>query len=315
MFRDYSGLRNFLDSKNIVYYVNYPFYKMSSFNSGGNIGLYTVIENEGDLFQVVSYFISNDIDYLLMGDGNNILVADEGYSGVVISLQGEFEQFVVEDNYILTFASTRLERLSHEARIRNLTGFEFVALLSHTVGSSIASKLSAFGSSILDCIESVRVMLVKDKKISIEQFNKDEYLKLDNENYKSIKILSAVFRLDNEEPEKIDYKIDWYKYIRGSISPVSESHIGPIFEDDNEIKAHEMVERVGGLDMAVGFMIWHKRYPNYIVNTSNDDTNFAKTNDAIELIGQTRKKIEQHYEINPKVKVVVLRDIDVCQIL
>ena len=313
MLLEYSELRKFLDSKNIVYYVNHPFHKISSFNSGGDIGLYAIIENESDLCHVVTYFISNDIDYLLMGDGNNILVADEGYSGVVISLQGDFEQFIVEGNYILTLASTRLERLSHEARIRNLTGFEFVALLSHTVGSSIAGKLSAFGSSILDCIESVRVMLVHDNKISIEQLNKDEYLKLNNEDYKSIKILSAVFRLENEEPEKIDYKIDWYKYIRGSISPVSESHIGPIFEDDNEIKAHEMVERVGGLDIAVGSMIWHKRYPNYIVNTSNDDIEFAKTNDAIELIEQTKKKIEQHYEINPRVKVVVLRDTDICQ--
>lgn len=307
MQKDYTNLKHFLDECKIDYKPNYPFHNICSLKVGGNVALYVTIKTEMNLLKVVRYFIENDIEYNLIGDANNVLIADEGYDGVIISLKGEFENFIFEDNSVMVLASVRLERLSHEARIRNLTGFEFMALLPHTIGGAVASNLKAFGESIFDNIEALRIMEVKGKKISIEHYSKEEYLNIKKEDITSLKILSIIFKLSYEEASRIDYKVDWYKYVRGTIAPILEANIGPIFDDVNN-KAYEMVSRVGGTDMKVGYLEWHKSFPNYIINTSKDETVIENANHAITLIEATRKKIEQHYDINPELRVLVLRN-------
>lgn len=305
MRRDYTELKEFLNDINVVYHTNYPFRNVATLRVGGNVAVYVIIKTEDKLFKVVEYFIKNDIEYNLVGDGNNVLVSDAGYDGVIIALKGEFEYFVFEGNEVIASASVRLERLSHEARIKNLTGFEFIALLPHTIGGAVASSLNAFGESIFDNIECLRVMEVRGKKIEINSYLKEEYLNLQRDGILSLKILSVIFKLSYEESAVIDAKVDWYKYVRGRVSPMLEANIGPVFDDFNN-QACEMIARVGGLDMKVGYLEWHKSHPNYLINTSRNDEELACANHAIELIEETRKKIEQHYHITPELRVVVL---------
>lgn len=300
---NYEKVKTFLESLNIKYHTDYPFSKCSSFRAGGNIGLYIIAEKEKSFFEIIKFFEDSNIEYILIGEGNNILVREEGYDGIVISLQGDFDSFVFEGNYLYASASVRLERLAHEARIRNLSGLEFVALLSHTVGSSVFNQIESFGNSIMTNIETIRVVEIRNREVLIDQYSKEEYSSLEKSLRKNLKILSVVFKLIDGDPKEIDKKIEWFKYIRGSIAPL-ESNIGPIFSDKDDLKIYEMVERVGALDIEIGSIKWYKRFPNYIINTQSDGN--ANANDAIKLIEDTKKKIEQHYQITPEVNIIVL---------
>lgn len=57
-------------------------------------------------------------------------------------------------------------------------------------------------------------------------------------------------------------------------------------------------------------MRWHKRFPNYIVNEchyiDNCSTDMSKASDVLSLIDDTKKKIEQHYALNPKINIKLL---------
>ena len=57
-------------------------------------------------------------------------------------------------------------------------------------------------------------------------------------------------------------------------------------------------------------VLWHKRFPNYIINNcinGNENNNeLCRAIDVINLIEDTRKKIEQHYDINPKINITLL---------
>lgn len=305
MQENYKMVERFLNEKNIEYYINKPFSECSRFNVGGNIDLYIVVKKLSDFLELTSFLHKNVIDYFVMGDTCKVIVSDNGYNGIIVSLEGEFESFeFLEDGILKTNSSAILERLAHEARIRNLSGLEFVALVNYRIGSGIYDKLESFGMSLVNFIESVTLFNKRD--CAVMELTKDEYLALGDKERRFIIILSAVFKLEKDTPESIDNRIDWFKYIRGSIEP-SEASIGPIFEDFYDIKAYEMVERVGGLDMKYGAMRWFKRFPNYIVNEClYDCENQAKSEDVIKLIEDTRKKIEQHYAFNPKINIVIL---------
>lgn len=309
MLKNYLALRSFLEDFNIPYYTDYPFYKCSSFKVGGIVSLYIVVENEDKLFNLIKYLSENKMEYFVMRDGNNILVGDDGYEGIIISMEGDFDSFSFDGCYLNVSSAVKLERLSHEARIRNLAGIEFVALLNNTIGLAVHENLVAFGKSINDHIISVRVIELKDGIPVIVEYCKEEYALLNKNRMKSIRVLSVIMKLEEDSPDSIDNRIDWYRYIRGSVVPL-EANIGPVFEDTNIFKAHEMVERVGGLDMKFGCIQWHRRFPNYIINmcADNDEINHskAKVNDVMLLIDDTKKKIEQHYAISPNVNVTIL---------
>nr|WP_295154475.1 UDP-N-acetylmuramate dehydrogenase [uncultured Brachyspira sp.] len=303
---NYKIVETFLQEKNIEYYINHLFSKCSRFNVGGNIDLYIVIKKISDFLELANFLHINTIDYFVIGDTSKVIVSDNGYKGIIVSLEGEFEAFeFLDDSILKSNSSAILERLSHEARIRNLSGLEFAVSVNTRIGAAIYDKFESFGVSLLNFLKSVT--LFNKKYCSVMELSKNDYLALSDEERKYIIILSSVFILEKDSPESIDNRIDWFRYIRGSVAPLDAS-IGPVFEDFNDVKAYEMVERVGGIDMKFGAMRWHKRFPNYIINEFlyDDTDNKSKAEDVINLIEDTRKKIEQHYDFNPKINITLL---------
>ena len=308
MQKNYQALEDFLQENNVTYNKNRPFKECTSFSVGGIVDLYVTVKNVDELLSLLVFLNKNNIKYFVIKDKNKFLVSDEGYDGVIISMEGSFEDFEFLDDCMLKANSSAiLERLSHEARIRNLTGLEFVALVNSRIESAIYGELESFGISFMNIVETLTV-LYQDLMV-IKDISKDEYLDSNIKLKDNMIILSATLRLEKDSPESIDNRIDWFRYIRGSVAPI-EANIGPVFEDFDDIKAYEMVERVGGLDMKAGTMRWHKRFPNYIVNEcvyiDNCSTDMSKASDVLSLIDDTKKKIEQHYALNPKINIKLL---------
>lgn len=308
MQKNYQALEDFLQENKVTYNKNRPFKECTSFSVGGIVDLYVTVKNIDELLSLLVFLNKNNIKYFVIKDKNKFLVSDEGYEGVIISMEGSFEDFEFLDDCVLKANSSAiLERLSHEARIRNLSGLEFVALVNSRIESAIYGELESFGMSFMDIVETLTV-LYQDLMI-IKDISKNEYLSSSREIKDNMIILSAALRLEKDSPESIDNRIEWFRYIRGSVAPM-EANIGPVFEDFDNIKAYEMVERVGGLDMKAGTMRWHKRFPNYIVNEchyiDNCSTDMSKASDVLSLIDDTKKKIEQHYALNPKINIKLL---------
>ena len=77
---------------------------------------------------------------VIIGKGSNLLVADDGYPGAVISLGREFSRFVLADDgvTITAGAGAMLARLVNEALSRELSGLEFAVGIPGTVGGAIS---------------------------------------------------------------------------------------------------------------------------------------------------------------------------------
>lgn len=301
---------NMLDKEDlhIDYEEEYQFSKSSSLRVGGKVALYVRVNHEDALFDLVAFLVRNNINYYILCDGANVIVKDSGYDGIIVTLDGRFKSIFFDGNLLYTNSAVSVERLAHEARIRNLSGLEFATLLTHSISAAIVDNLRAFGCSVFDKLTSLRVLDISKEAPLIKQIKKDDYVRLSKESKSKLVILSVVFKLETLDPNLIDSKIEAYRYIRGSVAPV-EPNIGPIFLGSDNLLPYEMVERVGGLDMKVGFMQWHRRLPNYIINTSkniDDDTNYNKVDDAIALIEDTRKRIESHYDIKPETNITIL---------
>ncbi|MFR2055863.1 MAG: FAD-binding protein, partial [Collinsella sp.] len=109
------------------------------------------------LRRAVAVLDREQVPWVIIGKGSNLLVADAGYRGAVISLGREFQRTVVaEDGCTLTVgAGVMFARLVNDALSRGLSGLEFAVGIPGSVGGAVSMNAGARNRWIGSLIEDV----------------------------------------------------------------------------------------------------------------------------------------------------------------
>ena len=130
----------------------------TSYRIGGKADLFVTCHSYHSLRRTIEVLARERVPWVIIGKGSNLLVADAGYRGAVITLGSEFSRFVVgEDGCTITVgAGAILARLVNEALSRELTGLEFAVGIPGTVGGAISmnagSRTEWIGSLVRDVV-------------------------------------------------------------------------------------------------------------------------------------------------------------------
>lgn len=129
---------------------------MTTFKIGGNAGVYIEVETKTQLSSLIKYFNENDVDYIVIGKGSNIVVNDNGIDKAVIKLKGEFLNVSMLDNETLYCgAGLSLAGLCKEAESKCFSGLEFAWGIPGSVGGAAFMNAGAYGGEMKDVIYSV----------------------------------------------------------------------------------------------------------------------------------------------------------------
>ena len=82
-------LKQQLQAAGILYKENEPLSAHCTFRIGGPADLFVMPRDEDQLCQTVQFCKQAEIRYYLLGNGSNILFADEGFRGAVIDVSAE----------------------------------------------------------------------------------------------------------------------------------------------------------------------------------------------------------------------------------
>ena len=133
----------------------------TSFRTGGPAAAFAVTVNEDELSAVLSALAETGAEHMLIGNGSNLLVADEGYPGVIVKLGGDFEM-IEQDEEDPCLVRVGAARLMSSASVfltgRGLSGFEFASGIPGSIGGAVFMNAGAYGGEMKDVVESVRVM-------------------------------------------------------------------------------------------------------------------------------------------------------------
>ena len=69
-----------------------PLSRHTTFKIGGNADTYVKVTSASKLSTIIKECKESDVDYLIIGNGSNLLASDDGYRGVIIRLDGEFRK-------------------------------------------------------------------------------------------------------------------------------------------------------------------------------------------------------------------------------
>lgn len=161
-----------------------PMSRHTSFRIGGPAALFAVVQNEKELAAVLRVCSEESAEHMLIGNGSNLLVSDDGYPGIAVKLGGEFENIGIVDEdpvkcesedeegqtLVRVGAAVLMSRASAFMMGHGLSGFEFASGIPGSIGGAIFMNAGAYGGEIKDILESAGVMMLcREEEKSEEQ--------------------------------------------------------------------------------------------------------------------------------------------------
>lgn len=148
-------LKQLLTAAGIAYKENEPLAAHCTFKIGGPARLFVQPVDRAQLCRAVALCKAQGVRYYLLGNGSNILFADEGYNGAVLAISSMQDAVEVHGTQLTAGAGVRLSTLCKTALEHGLTGLEFAYGIPGTVGGAVYMNAGAYGGELKDVLESV----------------------------------------------------------------------------------------------------------------------------------------------------------------
>lgn len=278
--------------------ISEPLNRFTTFRIGGPADYYLEPKDREDLLKLIKYLKEIKYPYIIIGNGSNVLISDEGIRGAAINLEAGFTKIEVIKNKVYAEAGIRLSKLVDVCIEHSLVGIENLAGIPGTLGGAILMNAGAYGGEISDFIKLVEVI----DDVEIKFLKKEEcgfaYRKSNLENKI---ILSAEFELPFGDKVKAKERRKELLLKRNKAQPVELPNAGSIFKNPPGDYAARLIEQAGLKGLTIGGAKVSEKHANFIVNFNN-----ASANDVIELMKIIQEKVYEKFGImlEPEIKMI-----------
>ncbi|MCK5285896.1 MAG: UDP-N-acetylmuramate dehydrogenase [Candidatus Pacebacteria bacterium] len=182
----------------------------TSFKIGGEARFFTVVKNIEDLRLGVNFAKQNSLPIFILGKGSNILISDNGFSGLVLKIEIDYlETKLPSEDFveIVVGAGMILDELIEKMTKKKLWGIENLSYIPGTVGASAVQNAGAFGVEVKDTILWIEVFDINTGKTQ-KLNNKECYFAYRNSIFKEEPnwvIIKIVFRLKIKKESNYSY--------------------------------------------------------------------------------------------------------------
>lgn len=283
-------------------YKDEPMNRHTSFKIGGKADTYVNVDNLSNLCAIIKECKESDIDYIILGNGSNVLVSDDGYRGVVIRLCGDFRRIsLIDDTTVYCGAGASLASLCKFALNNGLSGLEFAWGIPGTVGGAVFMNAGAYDGEMKKVVYSVS-HLTPDCKIGRCEKN-DLKMGYRTSVYRGNNciITGATIKLKKAEPEDIRAKMDDFLNRRSSKQPLEFPSAGSVFKRPEGAFAGALIEQCGLKGRRRGGAQVSEKHAGFIINKSN-----ATANDVKSLIREVQTKVYDETGYDLECELIIL---------
>lgn len=294
-------LKQQLRAEGIAYRENEPLAAHCTFKIGGPADVFARPGTEEQLCRSIALCKECGVKYYLLGNGSNILFADEGFSGVVIDVSALDAEIAVEDTVLTAGAGVRLAALCKAALKHGLSGLEFAYGIPGTVGGAVYMNAGAYGGEMKDVLDKVTYLTQEGQIVT------EEAAKLDLAYRHSIFeenggcILSAQFHLKRGDPEAIRARMNELMAKRVEKQPLDKPSAGSTFKRPAGAFAAALIDQCGLRGYRHGGAAVSEKHCGFVVNMGG-----ATCADVLALCDEVRAIVKEKtgYELEKEIRVV-----------
>ena len=279
-----------------------PLSKYTTFGIGGPADCLIYPNNSDELFIILSYCYKNNVPVVFIGSGSNLLICDQGFNGIVISLRKTFKKLTVENNgVILAQSGVMLGNMVKIAIQNNISGLESLVGVPGTVGGALIMNAGAYGQEISSHFIKAKTITMKGK---IKNYLKNDIqFSYRHSTFPVDEILiEAMFKCKRGNQNKINNNKKTASIGRKSTQPLKFRSAGSIFKNpSNEISAGYLIDQAGLKGSNYGGASISKKHANFIINLGN-----AKASDVLHLIKLAKSKVFKKFNINLELEIKLI---------
>lgn len=264
--------------------------RYTSMKVGGHVPYLFYPEDEEDVATAIRWLRDKDIPFRILGNGTNVIVADEGMNtGIIRITRIRHLRFIEGAGSMLVEASGGLPlgTLIMECCKRGLSGLEKLYGIPGTVGGAIKMNAGSFAVSISDCLRSARLANRNGDIYDLEKRDM-EFGYRNSFVGAGLCVLTATFDMTGDDPARIKADMDRVWRERLEKHPMDMPSAGSVFKNRNGGAAWKYIDRAGLRGLRIGGACVSEKHSNFIVNMGN-----ASASDVKALIDAVKKGVRE----------------------
>jgi UDP-N-acetylmuramate dehydrogenase len=258
--------------------------RFTTLGTGGPARAFARPETLEELEETLAWASERELPVATVGLGSNLLVADEGFDGLVLKLGGELAEATVDGEQLLAGGGAANAVCLHRVRAAGLGGFEFACAIPGTIGGGVWMNAGAYGSDWATILERA---LVVDADGSRWLTPAELGLTYRHSDLRHGQVVArAEFLLAPLPEEQIKANVARLQALRKAAQPTNKRTFGSVFKNpEHELTAGRLLEACGLKGHRIGGAQISPRHANFIENADG-----ARSADGVALMAEARRR-------------------------
>lgn len=280
-----------------------PMSRHTSFRIGGPAKRMAFPQNGEQLVLLMGFAEECGAKTLVIGNGTNLLAADEGLDRLVIDVSAAMHNIQAGENGAITAeAGVSLARLADFACKQGLTGLEFAHGIPGTLGGAVCMNAGAYDGEMKKVIETVTVLFPSEgvRTLTGEEMDFGYRRSLLTGRPDGV-VLRVTVRLEAGDPTVIRTKMQELMARRKASQPLEWPSAGSTFKRPAGHFAGTLIDQCGLKGLTVGGAQVSEKHAGFVINKGG-----ATCADVTALIAQVQERVfaQTGVRLEPEVKIV-----------
>jgi UDP-N-acetylmuramate dehydrogenase len=283
---------------------DYPLARLTTIRTGGAAAWFARPASGEALVEMLRWAAAEDHPVGLIGSGSNLLVADDGFHGLALKLDGDLATVERDGDAILCGGGARLPSAAAKAAGWGLSGLEFGINIPGTAGGAVRMNANAYGGQLARVLDWVEVSTASGSERRAPDQLGFSYRR---SNLRPGEVVSrASFRLRRDEPEAIRATLAAMRERRREAQPSGIKTFGSTFKNPEDERAGgrsagQLLEAAGCRGLTHGGARFSEKHANFVENMGE-----ASTEDVLELMAEGRRRVHAEFgvELEPEVQLL-----------
>lgn len=281
-------------------YEQAPLRERTTFRIGGPARWFLCPKSVAEAGEILKLCHENGIEPFFFGNGSNILAADGGYDGVILS-SARLNALALEDGRVIAQSGVLLAKLAHFAAEHSLTGLEFAQGIPGSVGGGVRMNAGAYGGELKDAVVWVEALdeTGKTRRMAAQEcefsYRRSIFCKA------PLFITAACFALKPGEAGEIRAAMEDFAQRRREKQPLTYPSAGSTFKRPEGHFAAALIDQCGLKGLRVGGAQVSEKHAGFVVNVGN-----ATAADVLAVMEQVKTAVAAQTGVTLEPEVEIL---------
>jgi UDP-N-acetylmuramate dehydrogenase len=277
-----------------------PLARLTTIGTGGPARFLARPASAQELAQVLAWADAEELDVAVIGLGSNLLVADAGYDGLALHLEGALAAIEIDGTTVRCGGGASLAAVVRRATEAALTGIEFGCAIPGTVGGAVRMNAGAYGSEIRDVLATAEVVSATGVRAGGPA---ELDLSYRHSNVRGAEVVAeVVLQLERGVRDQIRERVREMQRRRSESQPRKARTFGSVFKNPDEGPgAGALIEGCELKGRVIGGARISTVHANFIENTGD-----ARSADVAALVALARRCVRERFGVDLEHEVELL---------